>query len=100
MIKSTILSIFLLASSCQKKLEEGAESYYTCSMHPQVREKEPTKCPICHMALTKVEKVKKESSKTTWACKDYPLVTSEKKDVCPLDGTPMVRVNSPAMAVG
>ena len=29
--------------------------YYTCSMHPEIREHEPGKCPICGMNLTKVE---------------------------------------------
>ena len=29
--------------------------YYTCSMHPDVKEHEPGKCPICNMNLTKVE---------------------------------------------
>ena len=31
------------------------KSYYTCSMHPQIKESKPGKCPICHMSLTKVE---------------------------------------------
>lgn len=29
--------------------------FYTCSMHPQVMEKKPGKCPICHMDLIQVE---------------------------------------------
>lgn len=29
-------------------------AYYTCSMHPQIREKEPGNCPICHMPLVPV----------------------------------------------
>ncbi len=35
--------------------EEQSVTYYTCSMHPQVREKEKGKCPICHMNLVRVE---------------------------------------------
>lgn len=30
------------------------KNYYTCSMHPEIRESKPGKCPICHMNLTKV----------------------------------------------
>ncbi len=30
-------------------------SYYTCSMHPQVHEDHPGNCPICQMKLIKVE---------------------------------------------
>lgn len=32
------------------------DSYYTCSMHPQVMQPGPGKCPICGMTLIKVEK--------------------------------------------
>ncbi len=28
--------------------------YYTCSMHPHIKEDKPGKCPICHMNLTKI----------------------------------------------
>ncbi|MDD0851742.1 efflux RND transporter periplasmic adaptor subunit [Halobacteriovorax sp. GB3] len=74
------------------------EVYYTCSMHPQVRENEPGKCPICHMNLTKVEvekgtepkQVKEEVQKELYQCKDFPDVTSEVAGVCPIDGTPMI----------
>jgi Cu(I)/Ag(I) efflux system membrane fusion protein len=43
--------------SCSQHKHEAAEPnvYYTCSMDPQVMEKHPGKCPICHMQLTKVE---------------------------------------------
>ncbi len=32
------------------------EVYYTCSMHPQIREEHPGKCPICQMELIAVPK--------------------------------------------
>ncbi len=35
---------------------EEANSYYTCSMHPQIVEQEPGTCPICKMDLVKVTK--------------------------------------------
>lgn len=41
---------------------EDPEGYYTCSMHPEVHEHGPGRCPICGMALTKVPG-KKDSSK-------------------------------------
>ena len=31
--------------------EQGEETTYTCSMHPQIRQNEPGKCPICGMDL-------------------------------------------------
>jgi hypothetical protein len=79
---------------------ENIETYYTCSMHPQIKEDKPGKCPICHMNLTKIEIDKSESSdsvessklvieKDVWTCVNYPAVESEIEDVCPIDGTPM-----------
>lgn len=33
---------------------DGAETVYTCSMHPQIRQPEPGICPICEMDLVPV----------------------------------------------
>ncbi|MBT4761516.1 MAG: efflux RND transporter periplasmic adaptor subunit [Bdellovibrionaceae bacterium] len=81
-------------------------------MHPQIREGQSGKCPICHMNLTKVEVEEDEEEeesqsatqvaaevKTLWRCKNYPDVTSEKESVCPLDGTPMVKDGNENQAV-
>jgi Cu(I)/Ag(I) efflux system membrane fusion protein len=37
------------------KVLTQAKSYYTCSMHPQIRENNTGRCPICGMNLTYVE---------------------------------------------
>ncbi|AYF43963.1 HlyD family secretion protein [Halobacteriovorax sp. BALOs_7] len=101
------LGFISFLSSCQSKNEvetsksQKVETYYTCSMHPQIKEDKPGKCPICHMNLTKVEvehdhatdKEAKLEKKELWACENFPEVTSEKEEVCPLDGTPMVKVD-------
>lgn len=104
-----LLSLFAFLSSCQSEgpsekashEHSTVETYYTCSMHPQIKQKENGKCPICHMNLTKVEvdssdsdvEVKKAPMKELWACKNFPDVTSEAKDVCPIDGSEMVKVD-------
>jgi membrane fusion protein, copper/silver efflux system len=55
----TILKIvlLLLIPSCKKEEHRHAtaEFYYTCPMHPSVRSDKPGACPICNMALVKVE---------------------------------------------
>jgi Cu(I)/Ag(I) efflux system membrane fusion protein len=55
------LFIFLLisATACKNKVRPVAEkndSFYTCSMHPQVMQETPGKCPICGMKLIAVKK--------------------------------------------
>ena len=54
-----IIGIMLLTLlSCKEKKDAAAsaEVYYTCSMHPQIRETDPNvKCPICHMDLIAIK---------------------------------------------
>src|SRR3989344_3017695 len=49
-------SFLLLLLSCNNKSKELVDEneFYTCSMDPQVMEKEMGICPICKMPLTKV----------------------------------------------
>jgi Cu(I)/Ag(I) efflux system membrane fusion protein len=85
-----------------EQVEENIETYWTCPMHPQVKEDGPGKCPICGMTLVKATVDRGETKKTTsdqkikdlWQCKDHPDVTSEVEELCPVDGTPMVRASS------
>lgn len=103
-----IFGLLLGALACEKKerpehahSEKGVETFYTCPMHPQVREKGPGKCPICSMNLVKIQvdksgpesKTSQVKPEKTYQCKDFPDVTSASPDVCPLDGSKMVLVN-------
>ena len=57
---SLLLIVFTMLISCNSKNKEEHskhnktknDTYYTCSMDPQVKEDKPGKCPICHMDLT------------------------------------------------
>jgi Cu(I)/Ag(I) efflux system membrane fusion protein len=51
---SIMISVLLV--SCKSKEERAlvTDTFYTCSMDPQVIEHKPGKCPICGMELTKV----------------------------------------------
>jgi hypothetical protein len=63
------IAAFISATSCsrgssdtqkQSTLQEsGTNSYYTCTMHPEVHSDKPGNCPICGMTL--VEKQASES---------------------------------------
>src|SRR5207248_5078660 len=56
------LALLLLAitPACSKRAGAGGRDsnidYWTCTMHPSVRAKEPGKCPICSMDLVPVMK--------------------------------------------
>ncbi len=41
--------------------EAGSETTYTCSMHPQVRQPEPGRCPICEMQLIPLEETRSDN---------------------------------------
>lgn len=57
-----LLVAAITLSACKRKEQKTpvqamvkSQSYYTCSMHPQVHEDHPGNCPICGMKLIKVE---------------------------------------------
>ena len=53
------LLVLVFLFSCQQQEEKiDSDVYYTCSMHPQIMEAKPGKCPICHMTLTIAHKQK------------------------------------------
>lgn len=57
---SAFFALLLLAACKGKKAtaEVKADTYYTCSMHPQIMQEKPGTCPICHMDLIPVNRSK------------------------------------------
>ncbi len=53
--------LFSGCTSHQKKAQSENGVYYTCTMHPQVKEDKPGKCPICGMPLVKMDKTASET---------------------------------------
>ncbi len=56
-----IFAFLIFTVACKSKKNEIANqidsaTYYTCSMHPQVMQDKPGKCPICGMELISVKK--------------------------------------------
>lgn len=51
-----ILVLFSVSCKNNKKVVVNKDVYYTCSMHPQINEPKPGKCPICSMNLIQVQK--------------------------------------------
>src|ERR1035438_3850880 len=61
-IKLVIVLVSLILAGChpRQKYTEEPNVYYTCSMHPEIMEKQPGRCPICGMALIRVLVTKDE----------------------------------------
>ena len=65
--------MFAITPACSKRDGAGGRDsnldYWTCTMHPSVREKGPGKCPICSMDLVPVMK---ESATSAGSSKNAP----------------------------
>lgn len=46
--------LFAPSSNKDKTQKQASATQYTCSMHPQIRQDKPGKCPLCGMDLTPV----------------------------------------------
>jgi Cu(I)/Ag(I) efflux system membrane fusion protein len=57
-LKLISLAVLIVLSACSGDKKNAADSntYYTCSMHPQIMEPEPGTCAICKMDLIAVQK--------------------------------------------
>ena len=59
LMRFVICFALLIVTSCTRSIKQQAATeniYYTCSMHPQVMEDKPGKCPICGMTLIAISK--------------------------------------------
>lgn len=61
-MKYLVFLFFVIMAGChpRQQFTEEPNVYYTCSMHPEVMEKHPGRCPICGMTLIKVVITKDE----------------------------------------
>jgi membrane fusion protein, copper/silver efflux system len=61
--------MFAITPACSKRGGAGGRDsnidYWTCTMHPSVREKRPGKCPICSMDLVPVMKESATPARST-----------------------------------
>jgi Cu+-exporting ATPase len=76
--------------SSDKNIEEDAASsgqtvYYTCPMHPEIREDGPGDCPKCGMALEPSPPVAAKEA-VEWTCPMHPEVVRSEPGDCPKCG--------------
>lgn len=100
-INIAILMLFslLVNSSCKKEEHHAAtEFYYTCPMHPSVRSDKPGACPVCNMALVKVE-IKNESKEDH---SNMVMLDEEKQTLAhiTIDTVKSIAINTQTIFVG
>ncbi|HXE90559.1 MAG TPA: heavy metal translocating P-type ATPase [Terriglobales bacterium] len=61
----------------------GKEELYTCPMHPEVREKAGTPCPLCGMAL---EPLAPPGPRVEYTCPMHPEIVRAEPGACPICG--------------
>jgi Cu(I)/Ag(I) efflux system membrane fusion protein len=82
---SIVFGLILTLFSCAKKEKQVEENvFYTCSMDPQVMEKHPGKCPICHMQLTKTVITNDANSQTLKLSKSQVQLANIRTDTVKL----------------
>ena len=106
------------AGACQKSASddthapEGASTYYTCPMHPQIVRDEPGKCPICTMDLVKATKQAAQSAApaqpaaapaaspalTHYMCPMHPQISRDQPGKCPICSMDLVKATKAAPA--
>lgn len=114
-----LLAFFLLAGlltfgagACQQAPPEdahahdGASTYFTCPMHPQIVRDQPGKCPICSMDLVKATKqgaavkpataVAPAAALTHYTCPMHPQISRDKPGKCPICGMDLVKATKTA----
>ena len=65
--------------------EATAGALYTCPMHPEVRETDPSACPKCGMALDP-ESVPMPATRTQYTCPMHPEIERDAPGDCPICG--------------
>jgi membrane fusion protein, copper/silver efflux system len=64
MLAFGLIFIFGACKTKNKEAVQISDTYYTCSMHPQIMEEGPGKCPICGMTLIAVKKSQGQTDNT------------------------------------
>ena len=61
------------------------DRFYTCPMHPEVRQRGPGSCPKCGMALEPLAPAPTRP-RTKWTCPMHPQIVRDEPGSCPICG--------------
>ena len=99
----TVLIPSVLAGRAQSEEQSREVLYWTCGMHPSVKQDQEGKCPICNMDLVPVyaeaEKKTGHAEETGdsreisyWTCGMHPSVREDQEGKCPICNMDLVPV--------
>lgn len=87
------VGLWLGSGRGDKQALSKAQSVWTCSMHPQIRQGGPGECPICGMKLIEVGQkgaVPAAGKHDVWTCSMHPQVRKDKPGECPICGMDLI----------
>ncbi len=94
-IISTAIIFSCNQNDIKTETKNTADTFYTCTMDPQVHEAHPGDCPICGMPM--VPAIDSASDKNFYTCSMDPQVHEDHPGDCPICGMPMIpAINSAA----
>lgn len=84
----------LQTTGTEAQTEGGDVEYWTCSMHPQIRQPRPGRCPICGMELVPVKGGGQapKAKKVKYACAMMCVPPQDRPGKCPVCGMDLVPV--------
>ena len=103
---------FFCSDQCRQKFEQnpqpygaaandshppGHERFYTCPMHPEVKQAGPGTCPKCGMALEPLTPAAPVAEKTEYTCPMHPEVVQDGPGICPKCGMALELVSASAV---
>lgn len=90
-IKNNSASGSLSSASDSFDVEIG--TIYTCSMHPEVLQNYPGKCPKCKMKLDKADDQTQTIDGNVYSCSMHPEVRANYEGTCPVCKMKLEKIN-------
>jgi membrane fusion protein, copper/silver efflux system len=97
------MSVLLTGCGSDDHDHEDGIAYWTCPMHPEIRESEQTPCPLCGMDLTPVYEDTHDGTEHDhdadgdpeidyWTCPMHPEIREDEPGSCPICGMDLTPV--------
>jgi membrane fusion protein, copper/silver efflux system len=106
-----LITVGFLVAGCSSKdhSHDDGIAYWTCPMHPEIKEDSQVGCPICGMDLTPVRQddddnhrhngtEHRETEIEYWTCPMHPEIKDDEPGSCPICGMDLIPVSADRLA--